>query len=87
MTKEYSATLDPYKVDIGGTQYHCVRGSDVDRDGMYLELSHPNGSAVLEIFYSDKTGDMTVGGIQESIPLDVVEWLIAEAKRRLPPIS
>ena len=87
MTKDHPDGLDPYKVDIAGTEYHCVRGSDVDRDGMYLELSSPDGNAVLEIFYSDETGDMTVNAIQESIPLDIVEWLIAEAKRRLPPAS
>lgn len=37
-----------------GTKYSIIRGSDVDRDGMYLELSETESKKVIaEVFYSD----------------------------------
>jgi len=63
-------------------------GSDVaERDGMYLELN--DGSVetmpLAEVFYSDTDGSMSASTFGNTIPLDAVEWMIAEAKRRLPP--
>ncbi len=74
-------------IEIGGRNYQCVRGSDVDRDGMYLELSDPDSHVLAEIFYSDKTNSMTVTAYEQNIPLDVLEWFIAAAKTDLLPIS
>jgi hypothetical protein len=76
---------DHCKVDIDGIDYYCVLGSDVDRDGMYLELSRPYGNVILEMFYSDKTGAMTLDMLQKDIPLNIVEWLIGAARQSLPP--
>ena len=74
---------------VAGHAYSCVRGSDVSRDGMYLELSEMEGKVrhiVMEIFYSDKTGDMTVQTFRDGVPLSAAEWMIAQAKELLPPV-
>ena len=42
--------------------YRTVRGSDVRRDGMFLELiDEGTGDEVAEVFYSDVTHEMTIG--------------------------
>ncbi|EPE7491593.1 hypothetical protein ACSMAF_003686 [Cronobacter universalis] len=41
-------------------KYYFTRGSDIIRDGMYLELSEAGTSPLLqfaEVFYSDVTGE------------------------------
>ncbi len=63
-------------------------GSDVQRDGMYLELSDGviEHAALAEVFYEDSNGQMTLATFDNArVPLEVVEWLISEARRRLPP--
>jgi len=66
--------LDGYKVLL------C---SDVGRDGMYLDVSGPDGAAA-EVFYSDISGEMMVT-LYAPLPIDVVEHLLSEARRCLPP--
>ncbi|MBB5773055.1 hypothetical protein HNP47_003075 [Brevundimonas vesicularis] len=64
--------------------------SDVQRDGMFLELSDGviEHALLAEVFYADANGQMTLATFDNgSIPLEVVEWLISEAKRRLPPVD
>lgn len=52
---------------------------------MYLELSEAGSDSVLlEVFYSDVDGSFSIAGVGESIPLEVVEQFIAEARQRLP---
>lgn len=66
--------------------YRTVCGSDVQRDGMYLELiDESTGDEVAEVFYSDATHKMTVSVFQQELPLHVVELLIDRAKQDLPP--
>lgn len=65
--------------------YKSVRGSDVDRDGMYLEVSTPDDQLVLEIFYSDRTGKMSVTLYQEAVPVEAIEAFIPYAKWALTP--
>ena len=72
-------------VEILGQSYTAVVGSDVDRDGMYLELSNRSNVIIAEVFYSDESGSMTFTGHQADLPLPVVEWLIGRAKLRLVP--
>lgn len=67
--------------------YKSVRGSDVARDGMYLELLTPDDQLVLEIFYSDSTGKMSVTLYQESVPVEAIEAFIPYAKWALTPRS
>ena len=86
----YSSTslkeIIPAAVAHGG--YELVMGSDIaDRDGMYLELNDGSmaNMPLGEVFYSDIDGSMTATTYGNDLPLDAVEWMIAEAKRRLPP--
>ena len=69
-----------------GSEYHCIVGSDVTRDGMYLEVSEQaSGSdVIIEIFYSDLDHQMSVTLFKPDVPLEVVEWAISMARQRLP---
>lgn len=64
--------------------YSITRGSEVDRDGMFLELSK-SGSVVAEAFYSDQTKRISISCFQPSLPIETVEFLTSEAWRCLPP--
>ncbi|MBJ8676043.1 hypothetical protein I5442_06365 [Citrobacter freundii] len=71
-------------------KFELRRGSDVLRDGMYLELSVSETSPlrqVAEVFYSDVTQDFFLTCYEESIPLEAVEKLISEARIALPPVK
>jgi len=77
-------------MQVNGVGYQFVRGSDVIRDGMYIEVSIEGSSPLLilaEVFYSDQTAAFTLSCFEENIPLDVVEELINIAKKHLPPSS
>jgi len=69
-----------------GQEYTSRVGSDITRDGMYVEASDkPDGfKEVLEIFYSDVGGKMSVTLYRPDVPLEIVEWAIAIARERLP---
>ncbi len=85
-----SGDPNQHAFEISGRKYVCVRGSDVDRDGMYLELSEiveTKTRIAMEIFYSDTTGDMTMSLFHGAVPLSVVEWMIAKAQESLPPVD
>lgn len=71
---------------FGGQEYHVMMGSDVVRDGMYIEITAgPRGTdAVLEVFYSDVRHDMVVTLFAANLPVEVVEWAISVARDRLP---
>ncbi|HCR4096803.1 TPA: hypothetical protein OOF48_001974 [Providencia rettgeri] len=73
-----------------GVEYKLARGSDIVRDGMYLELTMANTDPVLqlaEVFYSDVTHQFTLTCFEPNIPLEVIETLIEQAKKLLPPIE
>lgn len=74
-------------VEIAGQSYQIVVGSDVTRDGMYLEVQDTTDALVAEVFYSDRDGTMTFTGYRPDVPLAVVEWMIAESKARLTPVA
>jgi hypothetical protein len=71
-----------------GRRYQTYMQGDVEKDGMALEVmdetEHPH-ALVLEVFYSDIDGTFTLTAHQEAIPLDLVETVIASARRCLPP--
>jgi hypothetical protein len=63
-------------------------GSDVERDGMFLELADVTlgtGDRLAEWFYSDVTHTMELTEHQPAIPSAVLDWFRNEAERRLPP--
>ncbi|HGI5213075.1 TPA: hypothetical protein ACJTPC_001084 [Providencia alcalifaciens] len=71
-------------------EYEFGRGSDIVRDGMYLELTMANTDPVLqlaEVFYSDVTHQFTLTCFEPNIPLEIIETLIEQAKKLLPPIE
>ena len=74
-------------IEIGGRRYTTLLCSDVDADGMYLELREVTDEgqpAVADIFYSDQTHEKVLSAYRENIPLGLVEWLIERARERLP---
>lgn len=78
-------------VTLEDRTYELVRGSDSDRDGMYLELTElvhgrPE-DVVVEIFYWDAQQRMTVTVFRRDIPLHVLEYCIEQAHTLLPPIA
>ncbi|MEI7188394.1 hypothetical protein [Dickeya dianthicola] len=71
-------------------KYELTRGSDIIRDGMFLELSEAGTSPlrqIAEIFYSDVTHEFFLTCYEENIPLDAIEELLSEAKKLLPPAA
>ncbi|WP_422927030.1 hypothetical protein [Singulisphaera sp. PoT] len=69
-------------------RYETVMGSDVARDGMYLELwdRKPPGKLALWAFYSDADGSFEFERYLDDVPPEVEEWFHREARRRLPPM-
>ena len=77
-------------ITFDGRPYELLFGSDVQHDGVYLELndvSGPSPVVVLFAFYSDADGRMTFSAYREDVPLEVVEWFAGEARRRLPSVT
>jgi hypothetical protein len=75
---------------VSEIKYELSRGSDVLRDGMYLELSISDTSPlqqVAEVFYSDITHDFFLTCYEENIPVAEIEKLISVARKSLPPIE
>ena len=71
-----------------GAHYTTLMASDIQRDGMGLELHWKvdgQDTVVAEIFYSDANHTMTFNTFDCDVPLELIEELIVEAKRRLPP--
>ncbi len=71
-------------------KYEMRRGSDVLRDGMYLELSVSETyplRQVAEVFFSDITHEFFLTCYEENIPLEVIEKLISKARISLLPME
>jgi len=71
-------------MEIGGQKYQAVVGSDLDRDGKFLEVTDEATALVAVLFYSDGDGSMTLTAHRPDVPLPLIEWMIAEGKKRLP---
>ena len=73
-----------------GKNYQLIRGSDIQRDGMFLELWTTNGERrgdqLLEIFFSDVTGRMTLNTFEADVPIELVEECLKQARESLPPL-
>ena len=75
-------------IEIDGQSYTLVRGSDIDRDGMYLELLREGKRGeIAEVFYADATGEFSITTFENSVPLAAIEWLIEQARASLPPVA
>lgn len=74
-------------IEENGARYEIIRGSDVVRDGMYLELRLPDTYPIeqlAEIFHSDVTHEFFISIFAGNLPLLIIEILVAEAKVLLP---
>lgn len=62
-----------------GQEYTITIGSDIVRDGMYLEVENllDDVKPLFDIFYSDQTGEMFITTFKDDIPLEVMEWAIS----------
>ncbi|MEQ1941789.1 hypothetical protein ABMA32_05115 [Mesorhizobium sp. VNQ89] len=75
---------------IAGREFSFVIGSDVDRDGMYYEVSESKAGSktvVAEVFYSDKDRRMTFTAFLPDLPFEVIEHLAEQARDRLTPVQ
>ncbi len=61
--------------------------SDLERDGMTLELFKVDGELAVEIFYSDVDGSIKITHVSHPITAEDFEFLISTAKRRLTPTN
>ena len=70
-------------------RYATVMGSDLARDGMFLELWDIQATQELALvaFYSDADGSFEIERYRVDVPQEVEAWFEQEARRRLPPIS
>lgn len=73
---------------FGDHEYDFTLASDVGADGMSLELDDVTGGdreTLAAVFHSDVDGSMRFTAYRRDLPLAAVEYLVAEARRRLPP--
>lgn len=88
MPSELEAPAAHREVTIHEVTYEVSFGSDVSgRDGVYLEAAIKGTNPlvqVAEVFYSDASKRFFVSCFEEQLPLELVEFLVAEAKKRLP---
>jgi hypothetical protein len=73
--------------EIAGQTYRVVVGTDLERDGMFVEIANSDGVNLAEVFYSDKDGRMTFTAWKQELPLEVVEWAAVYARERLTPVG
>lgn len=69
-------------------RYTTLMASDVQRDGIGLELwltVQGQARTVAEVFYSDAEHTWTLNTFDCDVPLEIIEELIAEGRRRLAP--
>jgi hypothetical protein len=75
--------------EYGGRTYEIVFGSDVVRDGVFLELTDWTGAEpkiILEAFWSDAIGTFTVYACCTDLPFVVLDHFVQEARRRCPRV-
>ena len=63
--------------------YSIQIASDINRDGLGLELIDINGDVLAEVFRSDRENSLTFSAFVESIPYVWVEALIFKARMEL----
>ncbi len=72
-------------IEEDGQTFSTLLGSDLERDGMFLELrSSALPEPVMEAFYSDEDGHFSVRGFGAAVPITVMEAFLTEARLRLP---
>jgi len=65
-----------------------LRGSDIQRDGMFLELFDSKENQLFEAFYSDSTDEMQFTSFTtEDVPFEIIEEFLRQARILLTPIE
>ena len=68
-------------------QYSTQVASDVDRDGLGVELLNEHLEVVAEVFRSDRNRTLVLNTFSYDVPLEAIELLVARAKDRLEPFE
>jgi len=68
---------------VGLPDTYIVLGSDIRRDGMYLELTDLQDGFLPEAFRSDVTGNVVLTVSQNPLPLNLVQRFLEIVKERL----
>jgi hypothetical protein len=61
--------------------------SDVDRDGLEVELIDASGDALAEVFRCDADHTVIVNTFSNDVPLRALEWLLQVAREELEPFE
>lgn len=69
----------------GAGKFTFIMGSDIERNGMFLEMLSAEGVYVAEVFHSDVTSEMVVTMQGHVLPIEALEELLSQARLRLPP--
>jgi hypothetical protein len=72
-----------------GRKYEIIFGSDVQRDGVFLELSdrtEETNKVIAEVFHYDEIGKVVFNGYKEEIPYQLIKWLMDEVAKEKWPI-
>ena len=71
-------------IEIAERSYRSLIGSDLQREGMFLEVRNASDDAeVAEVFYSDADDRMSFTASRDEVPVELIEWMIATARGRL----
>ena len=63
-------------IGVNGRQYEILKGSDLQRDGAFVELNDVTDSEkkfLLEVFHTDSTGEEVFYTEKTEIPLQVLK--------------
>ncbi|NIK58275.1 hypothetical protein [Kribbella shirazensis] len=64
--------------------YSLILASSVgERDGIGLEPTRVDGGCAAEVFEDADTGNRVVNVFDKNVPVEAIEWLLAEARARL----
>jgi hypothetical protein len=67
--------------------YTTQIASDIDRDGVGVELLSETGEVVAEVFRSDRDHTVVVSTFSFDVPLRALELLLTRANERLNPFE
>jgi hypothetical protein len=76
--------------DHKGKKYEVIFGSDIIRNGVFLELDDITETGkpigILEVFFNDSDGSFIFNAWKEvELPFEIIEFFIKGARERLPP--
>jgi hypothetical protein len=67
------------------SDYRIQRGSDIQRNGMFLELIDTKSEdCVAEVFYHDGSGKISISIYAKEAPLEAIAYLVRQARHVLP---